>query len=113
MVHPAQPFATREEAMRVVADHVSRGKVEIFDALGINIVLGRREGPFCWDAYDDRRFYSCHCNGGVFNRGHRDRRITDALRDALEVVDVGNHRLVSGWKGELGRRLAGTTGGRL
>jgi acetylornithine/succinyldiaminopimelate/putrescine aminotransferase len=113
MVHPAQPFATREEAMRVFADHVSRGKVEIFDALGIDIVLGRREGPFFWDAYDDRRFYNCHCNGGVFNLGHRDPRITDALRDALEVVDVGNHHLVSGWKGELGRRLAGTTGGRL
>jgi len=113
MVHPAQPFDTRSETMRVFADHLSRGKVETFEALGIDIVLGRREGPFFWDAYDDRRFYNCHCNGGVFNLGHRNPRITDALRDALDSVDVGNHHLVSGWKAELGRRLAATTGGRL
>lgn len=113
MGHPVQPFSTREEAMRVFADHVSRGKVEIFDELGIDIVIGRRDGAYFWDAYDDRRFYNCHCNGGVFNLGHRNPRITSALRDALDSVDVGNHHLVSGWKGELGRRLAATTNDRL
>ena len=113
MGHPAQPFPTREEAMRVFADHVSRGKVEIFDELGIDIVIGRRDGAFFWDAYDNRRFYNCHCNGGVFNLGHRNPRITSTLRDALDAVDVGNHHLVSGWKGELGRRLAATTNDRL
>lgn len=113
MGHPAQPFPTREEATRVFADHVSRGKVEVFEELGIDIVLGRREGAFFWDAYDNRRFFNCHCNGGVFNLGHRNPRITSALRDALDAVDVGNHHLVSGWKGELGRRLAATTNDRL
>jgi acetylornithine/succinyldiaminopimelate/putrescine aminotransferase len=100
--------------MRAFADHVSRGKVETFDALGIDIVLGRREGPYFWDAFDDRRFFNCHCNGGVFNLGHRNPEILAAMRDALErdEIDVGNHHLVSGWKAELAQRLAATTDDR-
>jgi acetylornithine/succinyldiaminopimelate/putrescine aminotransferase len=108
-----QPFDTREATMRAYADHISRGKVELFGELGIDLVLGRREGPFFWDAFDGRRFYNCHCNGGVFNLGHRHPVMVATLRDALDHVDVGNHHLVSGWKAELGRCLAATTNGRL
>jgi len=109
----SQPFPTRAETSAAFAAHVSRGKVEAFEGLGIDIVLGRRDGPFFWDAFDDRRFFNCHCNGGVFNLGHRNPRVLRALVDALEEIDVGNHHLVSGWKAELGRRLAATTSGRL
>ena len=100
--------------MEAFAEHVSRGKVDAFEAFGIDIVLGRREGPFFWDAYDDRRFFNCHCNGGVFNLGHRNPEILATLRDALErdEIDVGNHHLVSGWKAQLAARLAATTAGR-
>ncbi|MEX0666134.1 MAG: aminotransferase class III-fold pyridoxal phosphate-dependent enzyme [Acidimicrobiia bacterium] len=113
MSQPQQPFANRDETLRAFADHISRGKVETFEELGIDLVLGRREGPFFWDAYDGRRFYNCHCNGGVFNLGHRNPAIVAALRDALEDVDVGNHHLVSGWKAALAQRLSATTDDRL
>ena len=107
-----QPYPDLAATTAAFAEHLSRGKVETFEALGIDIVLGRREGPFFWDAYDDRRFFNCHCNGGVFNLGHRNPEILHALRDALDVdeIDVGNHHLVSGWKAALGARLAATTG---
>ena len=110
-----QPYGTREETLEAFAAHVSRGKVDAFRALGIDLVLGRREGPFFWDAFDGRRFYNCHCNGGVFNLGHRNPAIVAAMRNALErdELDVGNHHLVSGFKAELGRRLAATTRDRL
>ena len=109
-----QPFPTRSATMDAFAEHVSRGKVETFEALGIDIVLGRREGAFFWDAFDDRRFFNCHCNGGVFNLGHRNPEILARLHAALadDEIDVGNHHLVSGWKAQLGRRLASTTGDR-
>ncbi|MBM3671016.1 MAG: aspartate aminotransferase family protein [Actinobacteria bacterium] len=110
---PSQPFSSRPDTMRAFADHISRGKVETFEELGIDIVLGLREGPFFWDAFDERRFYNCHCNGGVFNLGHRHPRLVQALRDALDHVDVGNHHLVSGWKAALAQRLAATTHDRL
>jgi acetylornithine/succinyldiaminopimelate/putrescine aminotransferase len=114
MDRPAQPFGSRAATMQAFADHVSRGKVEAFEALGLDIVLGRREGPFFWDAFDDRRFFNCHCNGGIFNLGHRNPTVVAALRTALDVdeIDVGNHHLVSGWKARLAARLAATTGGR-
>ena len=114
MDQPATPFGSRAATMQAFADHVSRGKVEAFEALGLDIVLGRREGPFFWDAFDDRRFFNCHCNGGIFNLGHRNPTILDALRTALDrdEIDVGNHHLVSGWKAALASRLAATTGGR-
>jgi len=110
----AQPFGSRAETMQAFADHVSRGKVEAFEALGIDIVLGRREGPYFWDAFDDRRFCNCHCNGGIFNLGHRNPTVVAALHAALDVdeIDVGNHHLVSGWKATLAARLAATTAGR-
>jgi acetylornithine/succinyldiaminopimelate/putrescine aminotransferase len=100
--------------MQAFADHVSRGKVEAFNALGLDIVLGRREGPYFWDAFDGRRFFNCHCNGGVFNLGHRNPTVVAALHAALDAdeIDVGNHHLVSGWKAHLAARLAATTGGR-
>jgi acetylornithine/succinyldiaminopimelate/putrescine aminotransferase len=110
---PQQPFATRDATIRAFAQHISRGKVETFEELGIDLVLGRREGPFFWDAYDERRFFNCHCNGGVFNLGHRNPAIVAALRDALDHLDVGNHHLVSGWKAALAARLCATTGDRL
>jgi acetylornithine/succinyldiaminopimelate/putrescine aminotransferase len=110
---PAQPFANRDDTMRAFAAHLSRGKVDTFGALGVDVVLGRRDGPFFWDAFDGRRFYNCHCNGGVFNLGHNHPSVISALRDALMHVDVGNHHLVSGWKAQLVERLAATTGDRL
>ena len=114
MDQPTTRFGTRAATMQAFADHVSRGKVEAFEALGLDIVLGRREGPFFWDAFDDRRFFNCHCNGGIFNLGHRNPAVLAALRTALDrdEIDVGNHHLVSGWKAALASRLAATTGGR-
>ena len=114
MNEPVGPYGTRAETMAEFGAHVSRGKVDAFEALGIDIVLGRREGPFFWDAFDGRRFYNCHCNGGIFNLGHRNPRIVDALRRAVDddEIDVGNHHLVSGYKARLASRLAATTGGR-
>jgi acetylornithine/succinyldiaminopimelate/putrescine aminotransferase len=109
-----QPYPDLAATSAAFADHLSRGKVEAFEALGIDIVLGRREGPFFWDAFDGRRFFNCHCNGGVFNLGHRNPEILRALQHALDddEIDVGNHHLVSGWKARLGARLAATTDDR-
>ena len=39
-----QPYATREEAAAQFAAHVNRGKVRALEALGVEIVVGEREG---------------------------------------------------------------------
>lgn len=109
----APSYANREQTQAAFARHVSPGKVATFREYGFDVVMGRREGVFFYDAFDGRRFFNCHCNGGVFNLGHRHPRVVAAVRDALDHVDIGNHHLVSGLRAELASRLSATTQGRL
>ncbi len=104
------PIPTREGALKSFETHVDPGKVAFFRSVGLDIVMGRREGIYFEDAYDSRRYVNCHCNGGVFNLGHRNPRLLAALSRALEALDVGNHHLVSPWRAELARRLVESTG---
>lgn len=109
-----QPFADRESTSETFAAAVNRGKVDAYRLLGLDIVMGAREGSWFTDAFDpDRRWLNCHCNGGVFNLGHRHPAVVAALRHALDDLDIGNHHLVSGWRARLAQRLVATTGGRL
>jgi acetylornithine/succinyldiaminopimelate/putrescine aminotransferase len=108
-----QPYPTAEATEAAFARHVNRGKVEAFRALGIGIVMGAREGARFQDAYTGEWYWNCHCNGGVFNLGHRNPRVVAAVRSALDDLDIGNHHLVSGWRARLAERLAATTRGRL
>ncbi len=85
------------------------GKVAAYRQLGLKLVMGERDGVRFRDAYSDRSWIDCHTNGGVFALGHRNPRVLLALRMALQEVDIGNHHLVSPYRGELARRLAATT----
>ncbi len=107
------PYPTREAATADFAAHVNRGKVAAYEALGLELVMGEREGSRFRDAYDGRWLFNCHCNGGVFNLGHRNPTVVGAVRDALDALDIGNHHLVSGWRAALASRLAATTDGLL
>ncbi len=103
----------RRSDLELFAHHVSPGKVAFFEQAGIDFVLGRREGPFLWDADGDRRLIDCHCNGGVFNLGHRNSEMIAVLREALGTLDIGNHHLVSGPRAHLAELLARLTPGGL
>jgi acetylornithine/succinyldiaminopimelate/putrescine aminotransferase len=113
MTAPPQPYDEREAAFDAFARHVNAGKVAMYRQLDLDVVMGAREGSTFVDAWIDRSFINCHCNGGVFNLGHRHPRIVAALREALDSLDIGNHHLVSGWRAKLAERLSSTTGGRL
>ena len=73
------------------ARHVSSGKVEFFQQFGVDLIFGKREGVYVWDT-DGRRLIDCHCNGGVFNLGHRNPRVIGAVKRALDELDIGNHQ---------------------
>ena len=108
-----QPYADREGAFAAFAAHVNAGKVATYRRYGLDAVMGRRAGVWFWDAYSPRRWFNAHCNGGVFNLGHRHPAVCGALRQALDDVDIGNHHLVSGHRARLAERLAASTGGHL
>ena len=94
-------------------NHVSSGKADFFQNVGIDFVFGRREGPYVWDTHSGHRLINCHCNGGVFNLGHRNPIVIDSLRNAMEELDIGNHHLVSEARAALAEKLAELTPGDL
>jgi len=113
MTAPEQPYPTRADTFAAFSAHVSRGKAAMFQKYGVDVVMGERQGTSFHDAFDGRRLFNCHCNGGVYNLGHRHPAVLAALRGALDTLDVGNHHLVSGLRARLAERLAATTEGRL
>jgi acetylornithine/succinyldiaminopimelate/putrescine aminotransferase len=113
MVREHDPYPARAELHASFAQHVNRGKVATYEALGLQLAMGAREGVRFQDAYDGTWYVNCHANGGVFNLGHRHPAVVAAVREALDVLDIGNHHLVSRWRAELAERLAATTDGAL
>lgn len=104
---------TRDATFSAFAEYLSPGKAGAYESYGFDAVMGEREGAVFHDAYDDRKWFNCHCNGGVFNLGHRNPKVVKALEGALRSADVGNHHLASAYRSELARRLAATTDGAL
>lgn len=104
--------STTTEIFERFARYVSSGKVEFFRQFGVDVVLGKRAGVYLWDL-DGRRLIDCHCNGGVFNLGHRHPHVIAALQRALEELDIGNHHLVSEHRARLAERLAALCPGDL
>ncbi len=98
------------------------GKLPSSPRPGIDFVGGEREGIYLSDL-DGKRLINCHCNGGVFNLGHRNPRLIAALQRALARYDIGNHHLMSApalpwqsaWRrlspGEINRVVFGVSGG--
>ena len=71
------------------AAHVNPGKVTAFEALGVDLVMGERSGARFRNAFDGRWLYNCHCNGGVFNLGHRHPQVVAAVREAEAPPEAG------------------------
>jgi len=101
-----KPSPTKNKAIAGFSDHVSFGKAAFFRKYGMDFVMGRREGPYLWDLDGDKRLFNLHCNGGVFNLGHRNRELIDVLKAALDEFDIGNHHLMSKARADLATLLA-------
>ena len=100
------PEEIKQQAIDDFANHVSSEKAKFWQQFGMDVVMGRREGPFFWDLAGEKRFFNLHCNGGVYNLGHRHPKITAALREALDEVDIGNGHMISKARADLARCLA-------
>ena len=107
---PMLPPLTKPATFDLFAQHVSSGKAAFFQSAGIDFVMGRREGPFIWDLDGATRLVNCHCNGGVYNLGHRHPALVQTLVESLQTLDIGNHHLVSAPRAALAARLAELTG---
>lgn len=94
------------QIIKTYADHVSPGKVDIYTKYDMLLVPAGRSGPYIYDM-DGARYINCHCNGGVFNLGHRNSRVIRAVTEAMENFDIGNHHLISAPKALLAKTISG------
>lgn len=105
--------STKQEIVERFARHVSSGKVDFFQSAGVDFVFGKRQGVYVWDVDGATRLIDCHCNGGVFNLGHRNPRVIAALQRAFDELDIGNHHFVSEHRARLAERLTALCPGDL
>jgi putrescine aminotransferase len=110
IVMPLIGQESKESITAAFAEHVSSGKVAFFQQAGIEFVIGKREGIYLWDL-DGKSLINCHCNGGVFNLGHRNPRVVNALQTALLELDIGNHHFISEARARLASRLVSLSPG--
>ncbi|WP_224490931.1 aspartate aminotransferase family protein [Robertkochia flava] len=86
--------------------HVSSGKVATFKKYGMDFIIGKREGAYITDVTGRKTLINCHSNGGVFNLGHRNPQVIEAMVNATQNFDIGNHHFISTQRARLGKRLA-------
>ena len=96
----------KEQVLHDFSDYVSSGKADFFQKYGMDFVMGRREGSYIYDLDGEKRLFNLHCNGGVFNLGHRNNELMELLRESLDELDIGNHHLMSRERAKLARQLA-------
>ncbi len=100
---------SRSEIVEQHETYLSKHKIPLYSEFGWEIIEGRREGVFLWDL-DGRRYFDCHVCGGVYNMGHRNRKVVDAVMRALGHLDLGNHHLISTERSQLAKKLVLSAG---
>lgn len=98
--------------LKTANDYLCPGKVETFGQIGIDLVIGKRQGPYIYDL-DGHQLIDLHINGGTFNLGHRNPELIRVLTSALEKTDIGNHHFASPARTKLAKKLADNTPGDL
>ena len=87
-------------------NHVSSGKADFFQTLGMDFVMGERQGMYLADMDGQKKLFNLHCNGGVYNLGHRNPELIEILKRGLDRFDIGNGHLMSRMRAELAEQLA-------
>jgi acetylornithine/succinyldiaminopimelate/putrescine aminotransferase len=102
----------KQQVLDLTRRYVAPHRVEIWDAFGTQLVMGRREGYRMWDL-DGHELIDLHLNGGTFNLGHRNPEVVATLVAGAAELDIGNHHFASRERAELGAVLARLTPGDL
>ncbi len=99
-------------ALELNEKYISRQRVAAYRSYGLDLVQGRREGVRIWDL-DGNSFLNCRSSGGVFNFGHRPSFAIEALKEALDHIDMGDWLLLSQHRAQAAEALAGILPGEL
>ena len=102
----------KQQALSLSRKHICPNRVDMLGMLGVDLVIGKREGYRFWDV-SGHELIDVHINGGTFNLGHCNPEVVATLVEHAPTVDIGNHHFPSTFRAELGEALSATTGDRL
>ena len=97
---PASASAEKQQILRQSHQYLIPGRIQTFNQLGIDLVIGQREGYRFRDV-DGKEFMDFHLNGGTYSLGHRHPGLMKTLNQALQSLDVGNHHFASPYRARL------------
>ncbi len=106
---PLESARTKSETLQLAHDFLFPQRIELMGQLGVDLVIGRREGYRMWDL-DGRELMDFHLNGGTYNLGHRNPDLLASLLESLASADVGNHHFANPERARLAQQLAAATG---
>lgn len=95
---------SKEYVFELGKKYYNYGKINEWFDMGIDLIIGRREGYYFWDM-SEKKYMDVHINGGTYSLGHRNSEVMEALRSAMEMVDIGNHHFASPLKVLLAKEL--------
>jgi hypothetical protein len=104
--------ADKQRVLDATSAHVAPHRVQVWDAFGTQLVMGRREGYRMWDL-SGHELMDFHLNGGTFNLGHRNAEVIATLVAALDEVDIGNHHFASVDRAALAEQFAACAPGAM
>jgi len=103
----------QKKLLKLYSKYVNSPKVRTFKSFGLGVIPGERNGIKLKTLEGSKsgepplELYNCRSSGGVFNLGHRNPRIVQVLKDALDGgLDLGDHMLLSEQRALLGEKLA-------
>ena len=99
----------KQDTLQLAREYLFPNRMDTLESLGVDLVIGRREGYRFWDV-DGRELMDFHLNGGTYNLGHRHPELLQTLMDSLQYTDVGNHHFANPQRAHLGEELAAATG---
>lgn len=112
LISRSGPSERKRHILELNHEYLIPNRVQSWLGAGIPLVIARREGYRIWDV-DGAELQDFHLNGGTYNLGHRNPVLLEAMREALETLDVGNHHFPSEARGVLAEKLARLTPGDL
>ncbi|MCC7077961.1 MAG: aspartate aminotransferase family protein [Acidimicrobiia bacterium] len=103
---------TPERFVEQYGRYFNSKRIECIQNLDFLFVEGSAEGPYFYDS-TGKQYLDMWCMGGTFSLGHRNPAVVSAAEAAMADEDFGSLFFFSEAKGELARRLADCTPGRL
>ncbi|HDP81352.1 MAG TPA: aspartate aminotransferase family protein [Spirochaetes bacterium] len=92
---------TKEEKRRIVqlfSRHINRGQVQYLKAGHLDVLESRRRGAGFTDPETGFEMIDCFTSAGCFNVGRSNQELLKSLDEALDMLDMGDHTMVSPYK---------------